>query len=993
MSGLAARGSSRVEMLQSADTYLRELVNHMTKVFISYSHDSDEHRESILALSNRLRESGIDCEIDQYDPAPEEGWPVWMLQKMQDANYVLLICTETYRKRFEQREEKGRGLGVTWEGMLMQNQLYRNASRSRKFIPIILNADDAAYIPDAVYQYSHYDFSKPLAFENLYRHLRGALGATKPPLGQPHFQRTINSDDLPTVEGELFGRKEELALLDEALDDSTIHIVQFVASGGTGKTKLIRQWLDDNRNKIEALIAWSFYSQGSGEDKQISATPFFMQALKSLGSDKSVSDFHTEEEKGEYIADLLREKRCLLVLDGLEPLQQVGRGMWGELKDRAIRKMLRCLVGDHSSLCIITTRLPVHELKGRRQVVQHDLQNLAPEDGVALLRSFGVSGRDVDMLAAVEEYGRHALALHLLGNALATYLDGDVRKCDTLTELIGDYDDVERHAFKVMQAYQHWLAGTPELKLLYLLGLFDHPVEQEVLEVLWEAKIPGLTEGIDKKAWLVAQRDLISGLKMMSGHEIPSVSPLIKGSTLQNDSASAGGSPPLQKGEQGGFEASNIFDCHPLIREYFGRQLKENQGEVWRQAHTVLYEYYKGVPGKYLPDTLEEMQPLFRAVAHGCKGGLQNDCEEIFWTRIKRKQKHYISFVLGARLDELSAISNFFEKPWTNISSELSIQKQAGVFNWAGETLLAIGRTEDACNCLENCITVSKYIHHPGEAALAMSGLATAKISLGLSDEALTIAKDSVLFSQNHGDDFYHMSFSVGLATILHLRGQLKLAKTELKKAEALQKKLTPEFPLLYGARGYAYNCVLLDSGKLNDVIQRSRKTLAWAKKEQSILGIGLDNLILGEVYLTKKSFDLALKALSTAKDKLLQSGNYFYYVFSLLTYSKLKAKCKTFNLALESLQEAYEIINFSCMRLHLTDYHLEMARLILAVEADPTQYPNRKQRTLPFADQEEPGILTLESHIAEAARLIQETGYHRRDAELTELQKALEKP
>lgn len=143
----------------------------------------------------------------------------------------MLICTETYRKRFEQREEAGKGLGVTWEGMLMQNQLYRNASCSSKFIPIILDSDDVTHIPDAVYQFSHYELSKPRAFENLYRHLRGELGAIKPALGKPHFQRVINSDDLPSVDGELFGRKQELALLDETLCNPKVHIVQFVASG------------------------------------------------------------------------------------------------------------------------------------------------------------------------------------------------------------------------------------------------------------------------------------------------------------------------------------------------------------------------------------------------------------------------------------------------------------------------------------------------------------------------------------------------------------------------------------------------------------------------------------------------------------------------------------------------------------------------------------------------------------------------------------------
>jgi hypothetical protein len=49
-----------------------------TRVFISYSHDSPEHADRVLALSDQLRAGGIDCILDQYEPAPEEGWPLWM---------------------------------------------------------------------------------------------------------------------------------------------------------------------------------------------------------------------------------------------------------------------------------------------------------------------------------------------------------------------------------------------------------------------------------------------------------------------------------------------------------------------------------------------------------------------------------------------------------------------------------------------------------------------------------------------------------------------------------------------------------------------------------------------------------------------------------------------------------------------------------------------------------------------------------------------------
>ncbi len=49
-------------------------------VFISYSHDSGEHRKQVLGLSERLRRDGIETILDQYvNGTPEEGWPRWMM--------------------------------------------------------------------------------------------------------------------------------------------------------------------------------------------------------------------------------------------------------------------------------------------------------------------------------------------------------------------------------------------------------------------------------------------------------------------------------------------------------------------------------------------------------------------------------------------------------------------------------------------------------------------------------------------------------------------------------------------------------------------------------------------------------------------------------------------------------------------------------------------------------------------------------------------------
>ena len=106
-------------------------------VFISYSHDSDEHRAWVLALSERLRKDGIETLLDQYlNGSPPQGWPRWMLDQLDAADAVLVVCTETYYRRFRGHEEPGKGKGVDWEGALITQQLYDSRSRSLKFVPV-----------------------------------------------------------------------------------------------------------------------------------------------------------------------------------------------------------------------------------------------------------------------------------------------------------------------------------------------------------------------------------------------------------------------------------------------------------------------------------------------------------------------------------------------------------------------------------------------------------------------------------------------------------------------------------------------------------------------------------------------------------------------------------------------------------------------------------------------------------------------------------------
>ncbi|WP_211178628.1 MULTISPECIES: SEFIR domain-containing protein [Brasilonema] len=130
--------------------------NSQPKVFISYSRESDEHNDRILTLSDRLRDEGVDSQIDEYVQFPPEGWQRWMENQVEWADFVLVVCTETYNRRFRGKEEPGKGLGVTWEGAIITQQLYDAQRRNTKFIPVVFSSQDAKHIPITLRSYRHY---------------------------------------------------------------------------------------------------------------------------------------------------------------------------------------------------------------------------------------------------------------------------------------------------------------------------------------------------------------------------------------------------------------------------------------------------------------------------------------------------------------------------------------------------------------------------------------------------------------------------------------------------------------------------------------------------------------------------------------------------------------------------------------------------------------------------------------------------------------------
>ncbi len=145
-----------------------------------------------------------------------------------------------------------------------------------------------------------------------------------------------------------------------------INILSLIAEGGAGKSALVNEWLKrlqaDNYRGADAVLGWSFYSQGTKE-RATSAEEFLNWALDKLSINLETT---SASAKGEAIAEAMMQRRVLLVLDGVEPLQHGLDTQLGQLKDQGLRALLRRFASTSPSaqhgLIVLTSRLAVKDI-------------------------------------------------------------------------------------------------------------------------------------------------------------------------------------------------------------------------------------------------------------------------------------------------------------------------------------------------------------------------------------------------------------------------------------------------------------------------------------------------------------------------------------------------------------------------------------------------------------------------------------------------------
>ncbi|MEM6455518.1 MAG: tetratricopeptide repeat protein [Acidobacteriota bacterium] len=530
-------------------------------------------------------------------------------------------------------------------------------------------------------------------------------------------------------------------------------------------------------------------------------------------------------------------------------------------------------------------------------------------------------------------------------------LDGEVTR-EAIADLLRPTSDDDPAAQTMLAAYDRWLAAdgnAPERAIVDLLGLFDRPADAASVEALRRAPaIPNLTDNLVKLAegrWLRALRRL---------ERIGLLLPTADGS----------------------------LDAHPLVRTHAAARLESTRPAVWRAGNVRLYKHLTQT-AEHRPNTVEGLMPLYQAVVHGCRAGrVQDAYDAVYRERIHRGGEVYSIHKLGLFGSELTVMSAFFEVPFARVHPSLRRLARADLMNDVGFVLRALGRLDESEAPMRASLEQSVEAENWTAAARSAGNLCILHVTLGALDQALADAKRSVVLADRSGATFERTTGRTGLANAHHQRGEMTSALALFEDAEAMQAEREPSTLPLYSLQGYWYCDLLLADGDVSSaraVIERAEYALEVSTRNSWALAIGLDNLSLARAWTIlahrniAESPDASQQAqtyLDRAVEGLRTAGHDWILPHGLLaraTFSRLVDRDAS--AADADLQEVEDLADRSGMRLFACDAHLERARLL---------------RDLSTANDARDRART---HVAAAKKLIEETGYHRRDRELANLE------
>ncbi|MEU2039679.1 SEFIR domain-containing protein [Nocardia niwae] len=119
------------------------------RVFVSYSHDSDEHKESVRRFCTFLRETaGVDAHLDVWYDDGRRDWSLWAIDQLTEADFILIIASPEYKRRADGAAPADEGRGAQFEAAIIRDNLTRNLRKeTRRVLPVVLPGRSVDEIP------------------------------------------------------------------------------------------------------------------------------------------------------------------------------------------------------------------------------------------------------------------------------------------------------------------------------------------------------------------------------------------------------------------------------------------------------------------------------------------------------------------------------------------------------------------------------------------------------------------------------------------------------------------------------------------------------------------------------------------------------------------------------------------------------------------------------------------------------------------------------
>ncbi|MFC7333880.1 SIR2 family protein [Rhodocista pekingensis] len=387
-----------------------------------------------------------------------------------------------------------------------------------------------------------------------------------------HWVHAASDDDRFT------GRGEEMVRLDRWVKDPRVRAVALCAVGGTGKTALIGHWLKHTAGwqsrPFAGLFAWSFYQD---RDTGNLLTAFLDWTHKTFGSPAPTGDRDLAREACRRLA----ERPLVLVLDGLEVVQEGEEEAHGRFLDGLLRDFLtRACRDDHSSLIVLTSRFTLADLTRflGLSFQQLELPGLTPDQGADLLGSMKVDGTAEERREVSAALQGHPLGLRVFADAIPSDLRDTPRRFLDQVFTPGTTAPGAPLAEKLRRLlgfYERRLSPT-QVRLLGVVALFRTPVA--------EATVLRIARGLfgeDAEAPLPADSALRTTLSRLQLDGVLTREPMADG---------AG------------------YAAHPVLRDHF-RGVLIGSGAAGRAADLL-----SGAPSDDRPRTLAAVEPVLLAI-------------------------------------------------------------------------------------------------------------------------------------------------------------------------------------------------------------------------------------------------------------------------------------------------------------------------------------------------------------------------------------------